>query len=239
MGIVIFNGVSSQVYHIQVEHPPDYETPEKDYETTHVPGRNGDIYIDTGSYKNVTRTYQIAVGSENGNFTQLANGISNWLHSANGYARLEDTYEPDYYRIASYVEGGTVENILEHAGRITISFDCKPQRFLKLGDEPVEFVDIGTIWNPTQFQALPTITVRGEGEGVLGVGNYKVMISDIGESITINSDIQDIYNEETNTNKNSLVTLPSGFPKLDSGDNEISFTGGIEEVEVVPKWWTL
>ena len=41
MGVIIYNGVSSEEFAIQVEHPPGYETPEKDYEVTHIPGRNG------------------------------------------------------------------------------------------------------------------------------------------------------------------------------------------------------
>ena len=36
MGVIIYNGVSSEEFAIQVEHPPGYETPEKDYEITHI-----------------------------------------------------------------------------------------------------------------------------------------------------------------------------------------------------------
>ena len=55
MGIVIFNGISSKDLHIQVQTEPDYDFPEKDYNVTHVPGRNGDIVIDQGSWQNVSR----------------------------------------------------------------------------------------------------------------------------------------------------------------------------------------
>ena len=48
MGIIIFNGVSSMDLHTLVQHPPEYAFPEKDCEATHVPGRNGDIIVDTG-----------------------------------------------------------------------------------------------------------------------------------------------------------------------------------------------
>lgn len=47
MGVITFNGIASDKLGIQVEHPPGYETPKKDYEIVHVPGRNGDVYIDT------------------------------------------------------------------------------------------------------------------------------------------------------------------------------------------------
>lgn len=237
MGVIIFNGISSMDYHIQVEHPPSYEIPSKDYDITHVPGRNGDIFIDKGSYQNVGRSYEIAVGSLEMDFTKLANGISEWLHSASGYGRLEDSYEPDYYRLAVYEESVTIENILQHAGRVTVSFNCKPQRFLKSGEQSAVFTGVGQLFNPTGFQSLPIINVYGNGGGILGVGGYKVIISAIGSSITIDSEMQDVYSGTMN--RNSSVTLSKGFPKLVPGNNEISFSGGITSVEVIPKWWTL
>lgn len=64
-----------------------------------------------------------------------------------------------------------------------------------------------------------------------------VKISDIGNCIVINSEIQDAY--EGTINKNSYISLNNGFPKLGIGENEISFSGGITHIEMIPKWWTL
>lgn len=237
MGVIIFNGISSQDYNIQVEHPPGYTAPEKDYEIIHVPGKNGDIVINKGSFKNVVRTYEIAIGSLEKEFFTMANYISEWLNSASGYARLEDSYEPECYRLALFEQSIEIENILNHAGRATISFNCKPQRFLKNGDESVHFSSSGIIRNPTHFNSLPIITIFGSGEGVLRIGDDTVKISNIGNCIVINSEIQDAY--EGTINKNSYISLNNGFPKLGIGENEISFSGGITHVEVIPKWWTL
>lgn len=237
MGIVIFNGISSQDFHIQVEHPPGYEFPERDYDLVHVPGRNGDIVLDKGSYKNVEREYEIAVAAINESFATAANRISEWLHSASTYARLEDSYEPEYYRMALYSENNLVSNILQHAGRTTVLFNCKPQRYLKQGEKPVIFKSTGKLRNPTYFNALPIITVKGNGSGVLQVGNYIVNISSIEGSLIIDSEIQDAYNGTQN--QNQYVTLNNGFPQLVSGESQISFTGGITSVEVIPNWWTL
>lgn len=236
-GVVIFNGISSEDYRIQVEHPPGYETPEKDYEVIHVPGKNGDVVIDKGSYKNVPRIYEIAIGSYERSFTSQAHSISKWLHSASGYARLEDSYEPEYYRMAFYEEATDIENILQHAGRAIVSFNCKPQRFLKSGDAPVRLKSGESIRNPTNYAALPLVTVTGTGSGVLKIGGYTVTISSIGSALTIDSEPQDAYSGTLN--KNSVIKLSNGFPKLVPGDNDISYSGGIASVEVIPKWWTL
>ena len=57
MGVIIYNGVSSEEFSIQVEHPPGYETPEKDYEVTHIPGEMGIFMLIKGHirmYQEVT-----------------------------------------------------------------------------------------------------------------------------------------------------------------------------------------
>lgn len=237
MGVITFNGVSSVNYDIQIENLPNYETPERDYDVIHVPGKNGDIVIDKGSYKNTIRTYNIAVGSLEKTFVSMANDISKWLHSASNYARLEDSYEPDYYRLAIYKDPRTVTNIVGNAGRATIMFDCKPQRFLKTGEQSVGVASGGTIVNPTGFNALPLITVNGNGAGVLNVGAYVITISAIDVSVTLDSELQEAYKGVTN--KNSTITLSNGFPILIPGNNVISFSGSITSVSIIPQWWTL
>lgn len=238
MGFIIFNGISSEDYHIQVEHPPGYDIPERDYEIVHVPGRNGDVVIDKGSYQNKDRSYEIAIGSEDRLFPEMASKISEWLHSTTGYARLEDSYEPEHYRMAVYKEETEIENILGHGGRATIKFNCKPQRFLKTGDRVVTFSSSGILKNQTYQAADPIITIYGSGEGVLNVGGYVVSISNITEPVIVDSEIQDVYSKNME-NLNGITSLNKGFPKLKRGENEISFSGGITSVEVKPRWWML
>ena len=237
MGIITFNGITSSTYDIQVETPPEYIMPERDYDVIHIPGRNGDIIVDKKSYTNVPRKYNIAVGSHTEAYSEMVNKISEWLHSANGYARLEDTYEPDYYRLAMYSEENEISNIYHQAGRTAITFNCKPQRFLKSGDTKLVRTTAGSIVNPTVQTALPIIEVKGTGSGVLTINGNTITISTIGGSITINSEIQDAY--AGSINRNNHIILSAGFPVLNPGSNAISFSGGITSVEVTPRWWTV
>lgn len=237
MGLVIFNGVSSRDCLIQVEHPPGYTYPERDYESVHVPGRNGDVVVDSGSYKNIEREYEIAIGDGCTEFIVAARKVSEWLHSTSTYARLEDSYEPDYYRMAIYQEGNTFKNVLERAGRATIRFSCKPQCFLKSGEKLLTFTSSGVIKNPTKFEALPVITVNGSGAGTLNIAGSQVSISQITNGMVVNCALQDVYSSTLNLN--SKVTLAKEFPKLPPGESVISFSGGITSVVIVPNWWTL
>lgn len=238
MGEVIFNGQSSKSFNLEVETFPEYHTPKRTYSKIHIPGRNGDLLVDGGCWENVTRTYLFAIGSYDIPYYEFINKLSNWLHSSTTYARLEDSYEPDYYRMAVFLEEATMTNIYNHGSEINVDFDCKPQRFLKIGDEPIEIeASPMSIKNPTAHPALPIIRVYGAGQGTLVVGNCTITITDIGDEIVLDSSIQDAYSGLAN--KNSLIKVPNGFPTLDPGTISIGFSGGIEKVEVIPKWFTL
>ena len=241
MGVIIFNGIPSPNYRIHVETTPVYATPERDYEVVHIPGRNGDLVIDNGSYKNVTRKYTISVGEIDGNFTTLAAGVSEWLHSASGYARLEDSYESDYFRLAYYVTDAEMENLFHQAGKMSIEFNCKPARFLKAGERAVPFTTAGSISNPTFQKSFPKLTVVVSGSGTLTIGDQTITISGLMNStrMVIDSELQDVYEEGSLTNLNSKVSFSDGFPLLSPGVNTITFTGSITSVEVIPRWWIL
>lgn len=241
MGVIIFNGIPSTNYGIHVETPPVYATPERDYGVVHIPGRNGDLVIDNGSYKNVTRKYSISVGEIDGNFTTLAAGVSEWLHSASGYARLEDSYESDYFRLAYYVADAEMENLFHQAGKMSIEFNCKPARFLKAGERAVPFTTAGSISNPTFQKSFPKLTVVVSGSGTLTIGDQTTTISGLTNStrMVIDSELQDVYEEGSLTNLNSKVSFSDGFPLLSPGVNTITFTGSITSVEVIPRWWIL
>lgn len=245
MGVIFFNNISCEDYGIVVEHYPEYQTPSRDYDMVHVPGRNGDVAIDQGSFQNVDRVYQIAVGSYEKRYTEQVNAISEWLHGPAGYAKLEDSYEPEYYRMAVCTDGFEAENMKHMLARTTITFNCKPQRWLKSGDVPLVYETSGhTIKNPTRFISSPIIRVYCSGSGSFTIQNkktYTVTLSNVpGGGLVVDSDIMDAYSISTpRENRNSCITLSNGFPKFTPGDNTISFSAGITKLEVIPKWWTV
>lgn len=242
MGVIIFNNRSSSDLGLEVETYPTYTFPEKEYDVIHVPGRNGDLLIDTNTYSNTTRQYKVSAAALSTPFYQKVNDVVEWLHSASGYARLEDSYEPNYFRMACYRESNNIENIFNQAGRGTITFDCKPQRFLKSGETAVTFNSSGVITNPTVFPSYPTIKVYSSNSkfGTVTVGGYSFVLKQANgsTSIEVNSEIQDVY--DGYRNMNAYIVLNGGeFPKLMPGGNTISFTSNITKVEVIPKWWTI
>ncbi len=239
MGIIVFNGISSRDVGIEVETFPTYDVPEKEFETVHVPGRNGDVVIDSKTYKNRNRNYKVSIAALDIDYHQKMRKVSEWLHSADGYVRLEDSYEPDFYSLAYYKNAMNIENLFNEAGRGTLTFICKPQKFLKSGETPITFSSAGSINNSTNELALPLIQVNTNNtEGSVTIGDCTfTILANSGTSITVDSELQDAY--AGTVNKNSFLRLDDGeFPPIKPGLSSISMSGGVQSISITPRWWT-
>lgn len=56
--------------------------------------------------------------------------IIEWLNSTDGYAELTDSFDPEHYREAVFVDSADIANSWNHYGRAVVSFHCRPERFL-------------------------------------------------------------------------------------------------------------
>lgn len=236
MGVITFNGVTSTSLGIEVATPPSYEVAERNYEVIPIPGRNGALLMDTLAYNNTTRNYTISIFAEGAGFASLAPKIPNWLYPKGGYLRLEDSYLPLYYMKARYTGDMNIMNVLQQAGTCELSFDRKPERFLKTGANPISIAN-GTITNPTSNIARPQVKIFGSGAGVVNIGSHVLTISSIPSDLVVDSEIRDVY--AGSTNANALVKITNNFPLLHPGNTNISVSGGVSRVEITPNWWVL
>ena len=81
------------------------------------------------------------------------------------------------------------------------------------------------------------ITVRGSGAGSLTVNGHTVAISEIGTSVTLNTEILRAYNGLTR--RDQTITGKIEQLRLQPGANTVSFTGGVTSVEIIPRWWMI
>ena len=91
--------------------------------------------------------------------------------------------------------------------------------------------------NPTKYTAKPIIEVIGSGRGSITVGRRTIEIKNITDPITIDSELQEAYSDGVNQNGN--IIAPDGLPILEAGENVISYSGGITNVTISPRWWTI
>ena len=232
--MIYYNGKSLADFGLKVDHSRSYTSPERSTAKVQVPGRNGDIIIDDGSYNNVTLKYKCAIMA---GFKKRYEEMLNFLYKDSAYHRLEDTTHPDFYRVAAINAAPEYETTGNHrSGNFTLSFDCKPQKFLKSGERKKILTSAGSLRNPTAYKAKPIITVKGSGAVTLTVGAYNVAIANLTSAITIDCEQQDCY--WNGTNLNNGVTLDD-FPVLLPGTNSVSWSGSVTSVEIIPHFWEL
>ena len=211
-----FNNISTANYGLYVGGQHTFNSPQRDVTKVSIPGRNGDLVRDNGRFLNVEVAYTVVIMPDSipADFAEATKNLKADLLSVKGYARLEDTYQPE------------------------VVFDCMPQLWLKSGETAQTFSASGTINNPTAFDAKPLIRVNGSGDCSVTIGNQIIAISDVDGYVDIDCETMNCYNGVENCN--SKVTLGSqGFPVLHPGETGVAFAGGTTSVIITPRWWEL
>lgn len=234
--MIMFAGVESDAVHVIVEHYPKRPCPARKMEKIAIPGRSGDLLLTQDAFENYTQTYDVYLSAEKEGLPTAARAAMAWLHGPRGYQRLEDSYTPESYRMACFAGPIDIENIWNRFGRATIAFDCKPQRWLKSGERTLQLAQSGAVLRNPGFAAAPLLTVYGSGAGTVTAGGVTVQIKALDGSLTLDCDTQNAY--KGTLNKNGDIYAPD-FPTLPPGDSAVTWTGGVQRVEIVPRWWTL
>lgn len=235
INFLTFAGKSTNDFGIWISGEGTYGAPERNVQTQEVPGRNGNLLFDMGNFKNISIHYPAAIKKD---MPSRIRDFINFAGSQIGYQKLEDTYHPYEYRMARFNSKMSVDTAgyMNRSGQFTLEFDCKPQRFLKSGEDPIEFTSNGILYNRTEFDAKPLLRVYGTGAGTVGIGSETISISAISTYVDIACEIMDAYKGAVNCNGNVSFTDDI---VLKPGNNNIAMTGNITKVVITPRWWII
>ena len=230
---ISFNGRKSTDYGLFVTKKTDvFTAAQRDSSLQSVPGRDGDVVIDNGRYKNIPLTYEMQLVTTASDFASRAKAIREWLGTTTGYVTLFDSYDENYFRLA-VAQSVSVSQDKDFEGKINFAVNCKPFRYSFAGQNRIELTSSGTVTNPESSYALPHIKITGSGNVTLHINNNSYQLSTISPNIEIDSEMMSVYRGTT------LLNSKAGFdefPVLDPGDNSISWTGAVTKVEIVPRW---
>lgn len=230
---ISFAGIDSTEFNIGISGSGTFDAPERDIEQISVPGRSGDLLVDNKRFKNIQISYPAFISKD---FLKNFDAFKAFMLKNVGYQRLEDTYHPNYFRMAEF--RGPLKpdvKVLNIAGKFDLSFNCQPQLWLKSGEEPIELTESATINNPTLYDSKPLI--RAYGTGTISFGGETLTVTSADEYTDLDCEAMEAYKGETNCNSN--ITLSGNeFPALSSGENEIVISG-FSQVIFIPRWWTI
>ena len=150
-----FNGTRSDSLGLLITGKKIYDAPQRDFEMVHVPGRDGDVLVDKGGWKNVDVSYTVQfVG-----LPEKAPTLRRWLQGTD-YNVLRDSYQPGYYRYGVFTSSMNPNEVIRQVGQLTAVFSCKPYMYRDDGDTMVYLFNSGsTIANPEAYESLPEIQI--------------------------------------------------------------------------------
>lgn len=235
----------------------DDDAPEPDYESISIPGRSGDLHIWNNRWKNKRITYHCVCRA---NAQTVIPAILAQLLAQRGYQRIEDTFHTEYYKMGEYV-GATapVYKVGKDAARFDLTFDCKPQKWLKSGDNEQTLSSGVILTNPTGFPAYPLFKIQGYG-GIRFRTNYisttkytsigEIKVTDAGIAIgatnylVFDCDINDAYDSVSNANYNNYAYFDRYWVEdnrahLSAGKTRLYMDSSTMTVIMIPRWWTL
>lgn len=174
------DGVDAETVGIFLQRPLDFSEPVPIVEVEEIPGRNGNIIFETGSYENRVATASCFALREK-DVSKNLREINKFLFSATGYRRLETSDDPDFFWMARIDGGARTEQRMRTLAPFEVSFDCKPQKFAKSGLNKILVKNGSTIHNEYGFDAKPLLTVemktgRTVSGGTLKIGGTSIFI---------------------------------------------------------------
>jgi phage-related protein len=232
MNTLSINGTT--LPNVYVDASLSFNKPVKDVETFRVPGRNGALIIDNGTWDNVVITYPC--------YTKTAAAFDNiiqTLGALKGYQKIACSNDSTHYRMGVPIipQTPTAKRINTNF-YFNLSFNCKPQRFLTSGDTTTTYSSTGTstLNNPTKFDSKPLLRITGNGK--VTVNGTEITLANTTNYTDIDCEAMECYYGSTNRNGNVTFNT-NDFPTLAPGNNSIVRASGITQVIITPRWWEL
>ena len=235
--LLYFKDHSSLEYCLIIQEKGSFKGAARDVTYTSVAGRSGDLITDNGRYKNVTIPYTLALlNTSPYSFTELARLIRNWLLIGQGYFKLWDTYDKNYYRLASFSDEVDIEQELRDLGSLSLSFNCKPYKYSFEGEKAITITKADKIYNAEACESKPYIKIFGSGTVTLYINNNAFQFTDIDDYLEVDSEMMNTYKDTVPANHKKKG---ADFPIFQPGYNNISWNGNITRLEIVPRWCSL
>lgn len=218
----IFNNVSSEDMGLVVQELPPISSPEEILNKSDVPG--GVPILQNCGYGLLEKPCICHYEGNN------PDKLLQWLRGSGKV--IFDNLKDRYYK--SYIGNKiSLEQILRNKlYKFPVIFTCKPCGYLLEGDIPITLnkpIKLNNV--KCTYKSLPTIAIKGTGSAIFTINNRSFKITNINEEITINSEKESVLSGRGEY-------MEGEFPYLDPGENNISWTGSVTEVTIIPYWRT-
>ena len=225
--IIWKNKSSKEIEGLIITETPPITKPKMKVNKIEIDGRDGDI-IEKIGYESYTKNIGIGL-TKNFNIDEVIKYFT-------GEGELIISDEPNKVYIASIYDDVDYEKLLTMK-KATIKFHVQPFKYLK--DESKVSLNVTTqksvsVTNKGLEVSKPILVLEGSGVveiAVNGINIFKYTFPSNETKVTIDSLEEEAYQDGIYKNRNML----GAFPRLEVGNNTISWTGTLTKIEIDPK----
>lgn len=221
-----FKGIDSRQMGVIVTAMPETVRPERRVESITIAGRHGSLHTDEGVYESYDRTMECAIKKR-----AKLDEIAAWLV---GSGEMIFSTEPDKVYKVMIANKISIAQMMRTFQKFMVTMDTQPFKYSvnAYGDTlelttPTKIKGSGTVYSE------PIITVYGSGDITLKINDADYPLYNVEESITIDSEMMEVFKGDANQNSKYGG---EAFPRLEVGENTVSWTGSVEKVVIEPKW---
>lgn len=221
---------SYEDFGILISQRPSISSPKRRVNKISIPGRNSNLIVDEKTYDDITLSLECSV-KDNDNIMNKLDDIKAWLFES-GESDLIFDFQSDKKYIAQVVNSIDFKVVYKYISQFPIIFNCRPFKY-ETEMNMIEMTKEGIILNPGSIYSDPIIKIFGSGDITLNINSETIKLKQVKEHIILDTVQQNCYSEDIG-NLNSKMS--GEFPKLETGENNISWTGAVYKVEVTPNW---
>lgn len=224
---IILNGTSSQtIPGLLIQNLPPISKPRQRVEIEEIDGRDGDIitYLGYGAYD---KEFKIGL--------YASYNVDEIISYFNSEGTVIFSNEEDKYYNYQIIEQIDFDKLLRYK-EATVKMHVQPFKYSAEDNQKVFSVDSTTtsisIRNSGNIYSRPVLTITGSGSIDLYLNGNQLFVINMGDytSITIDTNLMNAYNGNTLLNRN--VTGSYDNFKLNVGNNTISWSGSITQIEI-------
>ena len=208
---------------------------EIDYQTIEVPGRDGDLVVLNNRRKSFIQEIPVIYVGEYSERYQHLDDFRQAMLSDGLFHDLSFNNEPGFIYRAAFLSAFKVNRTYNEFTQ-TLQFNMMPYKYLISGNNLIELHNGVQLKKEGTLDAKPLITVVGNGDISIAIGNSKLNLKGIDGGLIMDSETQtctDLTGTRTQFDKmygNFIQVLGA------SKNKDVSITGDVQKVEMIPRW---
>lgn len=225
----ILDGQTSFNNGIVVTKRPDFPSPERNYNTYDIPGRDGQLFEDIGTYQDIAIDIECNFIDIPRKWGDHWRKVKRWLLKS-GMRKIQFSDDPYFYWIVKKIVIGTAERQVIQSAEFTITLTLDPWCYLTSGLNKVPY---NLITENTCELSKPIYYITGEGMCTLTV-NGNAVTANVGQNLTIDT-YREICYRTDGTLQNTAINADYDKMFLLPGTNTITISSGFT-CNVRPNW---